>query len=53
MQPSLSAHKILWTEIYHCTGFWFTATNCSEQTVALYWGFDSIFCIDYAVHCSI
>jgi len=26
VQPSLSAHKSLWTEIYHCTGFWFTAT---------------------------
>jgi len=29
-----------------------TATNCSEQTVALCWGFDSIFHIDCAIHCS-
>jgi hypothetical protein len=35
---SLSACESQETEIPYCTVFQFTATNCSEQTVALYFG---------------
>ena len=38
VQPSLSALKGPWTEIPNYTLFRHTVTNCSEQTVLMYWG---------------